>query len=1068
MRPRVFLILMLLPLVILGLGMGASAFNHKYVEGFTSTQYRDDLNNTALWDTAAGQMRMAPFEITLAGSYDSPGNALGVAIAGNFAFVADGSDGLRIVDILDPAAPVSAGSYDTPGHANNVAISGNYAFIADSYNGLVSIDISTPGSPMAGSTCSSLGHVFDVCTEGDFAFVADGEAGLAIVDIRYPGTSMSVLRQYSYLETPLGVAQSGTIVYIADNISGLVVLDASPLLGEITHLATYGLTDAYDVAVDGDLVYVACGSTGLAVFDAADPSDPDLLSLFSTPGEARGVAVDGDYVYIADDDSGLVVIDVTDPASPVRTHQLDTPGTASDVAVAGDLAFVADGSYGLAVINIRDNVTPAPWGNSGGNSYDLDIAGDYVYVVASGSGLRVIDVSDPASPVQKDDLATYSVFGVDVEGDYAYIAESGRFRVVDISDPDNIFQTGYFNIGTLYALDVEGNYAYTADAGFGMRVFEISDPYNPYPIGSGLPVPSANLTDIVVDGDRAYMTKSSSPYQLYVIDVSNPVAPATFAIVTLPTYAASLAIDGDYLFVGMHNITYIYDITNPAGPVPRATISYGGTAYDLCVDGDYLYIAVSGTGIVMFDITIPNNPQYLHTYGTGLQTSGVAAAGDFLFTANGTGGMQVLKTFQRFLDRSTDTGRSTLISETADTIRALRLDAETEGSVSFRYSTSAGASTVGITSGSGWQDMIDTWGSGLIWISDHSFSHISIPAVSSLEIEWLYDFASIDAVEDIAGDQGGRARLSWTRSFYDEVGSPVEITGYAVYRMVDSPVSLMPGDGGQIVVDPAGRTVQSYPPGDWDYVMTVPARQEDYYSVVVPTLADSSISGGMNWSTFFISALTGSVYIYYDSYPDSGWSVDNLAPYVPLGLAVAYNSPAGNELAWDEHSDGDFQYFRIYRGDSEDFLPGSGNLVHMTTSTSWSDPVEEGYSRFYKISAVDFSGNESAAAAPAIITGSDNPALPGEFALHQNVPNPFNPVTSIKFDLPDGGEATLEIFDVSGRLVRTLVSAHYPAGRYEEVWNGTSDAGRPVASGIYFYRIKAGRFVDSRKMILLK
>jgi hypothetical protein len=92
----------------------------------------------------------------------------------------------------------------------------------------------------------------------------------------------------------------------------------------------------------------------------------------------------------------------------------------------------------------------------------------------------------------------------------------------------------------------------------------------------------------------------------------------------------------------------------------------------------------------------------------------------------------------------------------------------------------------------------------------------------------------------------------------------------------------------------------------------------------------------------------------------------------------------------------------------------------------------------------------------------------GVFALEQNVPNPFNPATTISFSLPTATKVTLEVYDVSGRLVRTLSSKHLPPGRHESVWDGAAAAGNRVGSGIYFYRLSAGKDAQTRKMILLK
>ena len=108
---------------------------------------------------------------------------------------------------------------------------------------------------------------------------------------------------------------------------------------------------------------------------------------------------------------------------------------------------------------------------------------------------------------------------------------------------------------------------------------------------------------------------------------------------------------------------------------------------------------------------------------------------------------------------------------------------------------------------------------------------------------------------------------------------------------------------------------------------------------------------------------------------------------------------------------------------------------------------------------------------PAVVAGVlELQSTPREFALHQNFPNPFNPDTTIKYDLAESADVTLQIYNVLGQVVRTLVASEAQnAGRYQIRWNGMDDRGVPVSSGIYFYQIAAdGKFSDVRKLMLLK
>ncbi|RMH72208.1 MAG: T9SS C-terminal target domain-containing protein, partial [Gemmatimonadetes bacterium] len=95
-------------------------------------------------------------------------------------------------------------------------------------------------------------------------------------------------------------------------------------------------------------------------------------------------------------------------------------------------------------------------------------------------------------------------------------------------------------------------------------------------------------------------------------------------------------------------------------------------------------------------------------------------------------------------------------------------------------------------------------------------------------------------------------------------------------------------------------------------------------------------------------------------------------------------------------------------------------------------------------------------------------AVPENFALSQNYPNPFNPVTKITYALPEAANVSLRIYDVTGRLVTTLVDGAHEAGYFNVTWTGTDDLGNAVSSGVYFYVIQAGDFTQTRSMTLLK
>ena len=99
---------------------------------------------------------------------------------------------------------------------------------------------------------------------------------------------------------------------------------------------------------------------------------------------------------------------------------------------------------------------------------------------------------------------------------------------------------------------------------------------------------------------------------------------------------------------------------------------------------------------------------------------------------------------------------------------------------------------------------------------------------------------------------------------------------------------------------------------------------------------------------------------------------------------------------------------------------------------------------------------------------NDNDLIPDEFTLYANYPNPFNPTTTISYDLPEQAQVTLGIYDLLGKKIKTLVNQSQDAGNKIAMWDGTDDLGRQVSAGVYLYQIQAGEFTQTRKMLLLK
>ncbi|MFH1689810.1 MAG: FlgD immunoglobulin-like domain containing protein [Candidatus Eisenbacteria bacterium] len=331
----------------------------------------------------------------------------------------------------------------------------------------------------------------------------------------------------------------------------------------------------------------------------------------------------------------------------------------------------------------------------------------------------------------------------------------------------------------------------------------------------------------------------------------------------------------------------------------------------------------------------------------------------------------------------------------------------------------------------------------------------------------------ITGVTDVGNDQGRRIRLEWARSVYDAAGrQPETITGYGVYRRQDEyRTEGLPQVDASYAMDAAGARARL---SGWDYVLTVPARGDSAYQCVAPTLCDSTELSGICWSVFMVSAMTESPLVYYDSSPDSGYSVDNLEPAPPEPLRGDFDPGSGHiALSWPRSTALDFAYFEVHRDMGDQFEPDVGNFLGAITDTAFADASLTWTPEMcYKVTAVDFSGNRSEYATVCLSeTGVE--ATGGAATLSvQNAPNPFNPAagrTEISFALANpGGRVEIAVYDLAGHLVRELLDAAMPSGVHTVSWDGMDSRGHAVRSGVYFYRVDALGVVEQRKLVVIR
>jgi hypothetical protein len=340
---------------------------------------------------------------------------------------------------------------------------------------------------------------------------------------------------------------------------------------------------------------------------------------------------------------------------------------------------------------------------------------------------------------------------------------------------------------------------------------------------------------------------------------------------------------------------------------------------------------------------------------------------------------------------------------------------------------------------------------------------------------------TLASVKDVKADQGGHVRLAWNASYLD-VSPALPISSYWIWRQTPAGAAAAAVSGGGGWLDAPGSAAKLVTAPDeaapgrrwfrhaddatadfaWEFVGSQPANGFAQYSFVAPTASDS-VPGFNPYTVFMVEARGGTAGTSWDSPPDSGYSVDNLPPLAPAPVALTYSGGVA-QLHWGRNLESDLANYRVYRGTSAAFVPGPSSLIGSPPDTGFADASAPVF--YYKLSAVDAHGNESAFALLSPSGTTDAPDEPTALRLSRPVPNPTAGAARIAFALAHESHVRLVVHDVAGRTVRVLADGVLPAGEYERTWDRRDATGAAAHAGLYFVRMEVeGRRFNERLVV---
>jgi hypothetical protein len=200
-----------------------------------------------------------------------------------------------------------------------------------------------------------------------------------------------------------------------------------------------------------------------------------------------------------------------------------------------------------------------------------------------------------------------------------------------------------------------------------------------------------------------------------------------------------------------------------------------------------------------------------------------------------------------------------------------------------------------------------------------------------------------------------------------------------------------------------------------------------------------------------------------------------LRPGGTATIVVTASAPGMLDMWVDFHGDGTWATPGDQVFASQPLAAGPNNLSFSVPATSVPGHFTFARCRFSRNGGLPFTGpapqgevEDYEVFVEDDLTGIPGGTVPQSFKLYQSTPNPFNPMTTIRFDLPTAQSVELTIFNVDGRRIKTLVNEQMPAGSHAVIWDGRDETGQRVASGTYFYRIQAGPYGGTDRMVLVK
>ncbi len=563
----------------------------------------------------------------------------------------------RGVEVLDHSGKL-LGFYGSPGNAQSLLINGELGYLADGEKGIRVLNLSLPKKiKEIGFYSEPDIDAWDVVAGAKNQLVVAAGTNILLLDVEQPKKVRILAR------LPVGLVRTmtfnGEFIYAADEKQGLLIIKVKNnklvLMGRWIGPGTVN-----QVVTENRYAYVADPAFGIRVLDISRPASPNEIGNIPLLSPANYLLIDRNRLYAAVGWAGITIVDISNPAALKELVTVKLNGEIQALSRTGDSLWVAKGLDGVSLLSIAspDSLHVLADYRPGFEVLDVAYAGEYAAAASGKAGLRLVLLKDPKNP---NDLSTPKVI-------------QARGCCDKIVAPETTWTYGSSTI-SYYAQSVAflGPTVYLADRDFGVRLYDIREPYRPseqyscrspgrfsdLELGRGLIFTAAGPNGLKIFGitsggllqlKGSYDTPAEAlsvavadtlvyvadgKGGLRVIDCADPAKPKEIGTAPAVSYAQAVAVAGTHLFLADRDFGLrIFDAAQPGQLKEIGTIALPPPVLDVKVNTGHAYLANGANGIIIVDIADPTKPKKVMEVATPGEALRLINRGGLLLVAD--------------------------------------------------------------------------------------------------------------------------------------------------------------------------------------------------------------------------------------------------------------------------------------------------------------------------------------------------------------------------------------------------------------------------------------------------